>query len=73
MFGLQGWEIPLILFLALLIFGPTKLPQLARSVAQAIQEFRNASKQVQKEVADAIEEGSKAESPKQAAGTTKTT
>lgn len=39
----QGIE-PLLLFLiVLLIFGPTKLPQLARGLGQAIYEFRRAS------------------------------
>ncbi len=39
----QGFE-PILLFLiVLLIFGPTKLPQLARGLGQAIYEFRKAS------------------------------
>ncbi|NOZ88851.1 MAG: twin-arginine translocase TatA/TatE family subunit [Crenarchaeota archaeon] len=41
--SLQGFE-PILLFLiVLLIFGPTKLPQLARGLGQAIYEFRKAS------------------------------
>lgn len=41
MFRQFGWlEILLILLIALLIFGPSKLPQLGRSIGKAIREFR---------------------------------
>lgn len=41
MFRQFGWlEILLILLIALLIFGPSKLPQLAKSLGKAIREFR---------------------------------
>ncbi|HIP66097.1 MAG TPA: twin-arginine translocase TatA/TatE family subunit [Pyrodictium sp.] len=40
---LQGWEPIIILAIILLIFGPTKLPQLARGLGQALYEFRRAS------------------------------
>ncbi len=39
----QGMEWVLIFLIILLIFGPTKLPQLARGLGQAIYEFRRAS------------------------------
>ena len=50
MFGsFQGLE-PLLIFLAiLLIFGPSKLPQLARGLGQAIYEFRKASQGITEE------------------------
>ena len=35
-------ELLIIFGVALLIFGPTKLPQLGRSVGQSIQEFKKA-------------------------------
>jgi len=36
-----GWmEILIILLIVLLIFGPSKLPQLAKSIGKAIREFR---------------------------------
>ncbi|HIP85367.1 MAG TPA: twin-arginine translocase TatA/TatE family subunit [Pyrodictium sp.] len=41
--GLQGWEPLIILVAILLIFGPTKLPQLARGLGQALYEFKKAS------------------------------
>ncbi len=41
MFRQFGWmELLLVLVIALLIFGPSKLPQLARSLGKAIREFR---------------------------------
>lgn len=39
----QGWEPIIILAIILLIFGPTKLPQLARGLGQALYEFKRAS------------------------------
>jgi len=39
----QGWEPIIILAVILLIFGPTKLPQLARGLGQALYEFKRAS------------------------------
>ncbi|RUM45606.1 MAG: twin-arginine translocase TatA/TatE family subunit [Desulfurobacterium sp.] len=43
MFGLGTQELLLIFAIALLIFGPKKLPELARSTGKAIREFRKAS------------------------------
>lgn len=39
----QGFEWVIILLVILLIFGPTKLPQLARGIGQALWEFKRAS------------------------------
>ena len=38
--GMGVWEIGLIVFLALLLFGSRKLPQLARDLGSGITEFR---------------------------------
>lgn len=35
-----GWELILIVFVLLLIFGSTKLPQLARGMGKSINEFK---------------------------------
>jgi len=44
MFGsLGGPELLLILVLALLIFGPRKLPEIGRTVGRSLAEFRKAS------------------------------
>ncbi|MEL7367396.1 MAG: twin-arginine translocase TatA/TatE family subunit [Myxococcota bacterium] len=43
MFGLSFWEIGVILIIALVILGPKKLPELAKSLGKGIREFRNAT------------------------------
>lgn len=50
MFGLGTPEILLILFVALLLFGPTKLPDLARSLGKSVREFRKAVREVQESI-----------------------
>lgn len=46
MLGRIGWmELVLILVLALIIFGPGKLPDVARAVGKSIGEFRKATKE----------------------------
>ena len=47
MFGTLGMqEIVVIFILALLLFGPKKLPELGRTVAKALTEFRRASNEL---------------------------
>jgi TatA/E family protein of Tat protein translocase len=43
-FGLGIGEVLLILIVVLLVFGPTKLPDLARTMGKAMAEFRKASR-----------------------------
>jgi sec-independent protein translocase protein TatA len=40
MFGLGMQELIIILVIALLIFGPTKLPQIGSGLGRAIRDFR---------------------------------
>jgi len=40
------WEILLILAVALIIFGPAKLPELGRSIGNGLKEFRKATKEL---------------------------
>ena len=42
-FGLGIWEIGAILVVALLVFGPSKLPELARNLGRGLREFRKAT------------------------------
>ena len=39
MFGIGGFELFLILLFGFLIFGPDKLPQLAKTIGMAVQKF----------------------------------
>ena len=43
-------EIFVIFFVMLLIFGPEKLPEIARNIGKGIRQLRDASNQVKKEV-----------------------
>ena len=40
----QGWELILIIFVILLLFGAAKLPQLARGTGQALRIFKAETK-----------------------------
>ena len=42
MFGVGGWELFLIFLIVLLVFGAKRLPEIARSLGKATQEFKRA-------------------------------
>jgi len=44
MFGLGGWELAIILFIILLIFGVGKLPELGGGIGKAIKNFKKSIK-----------------------------
>ncbi|MBI2569315.1 MAG: twin-arginine translocase subunit TatB [Candidatus Schekmanbacteria bacterium] len=44
--GLGIWEIVVILIVALVVVGPRKLPDVARTVGKSLAEFRRAAAQV---------------------------
>jgi len=52
-FGLP--ELGVILLIALIIFGPSRLPQIGRSVGKAIREFRESSTEVTKAIREGVE------------------
>lgn len=43
MFGIGMWELLIVFVVALLIFGPKRLPDLARTLGKGLAEFRRAS------------------------------
>ncbi len=50
MFGLGIWEIALILVVALLVLGPEKLPDAAKSLGKALNDFKRAGEDIRREV-----------------------
>ncbi|MGF1483797.1 MAG: twin-arginine translocase TatA/TatE family subunit [Opitutales bacterium] len=54
------WEVVIILAVVLLIFGPKKLPELARGVAKSIKEFKKASSEVEENIRDGLNEAERA-------------
>ncbi len=55
MFGLGGQELLLILFVILLFFGPSKLPELARGLGRGMREFKKAQADLENEFHKAVE------------------
>jgi len=54
--GLGGPEMLLIMFIVLLLFGPKRLPELAKGLGKSIREFKKAASGVEEEVRRAMEE-----------------
>jgi sec-independent protein translocase protein TatA len=50
------WEIAIVLVIALLIFGPKKLPDLGQSLGKSIRGFKQGMKESQDELAQAVAE-----------------
>lgn len=56
MFGpLGGPELVLILVLALIVFGPRRLPEIGKSMGRLLAEFRKASQDFQRTIEDEVE------------------
>lgn len=50
-------ELFIVLIIALVIFGPSKLPSLGKSLGQAIREFRNGAKEITSDDKEKIGQG----------------
>jgi sec-independent protein translocase protein TatA len=50
-------ELILIFVVALLVFGPKKLPELGKSLGRGLAEFKKASEDLKKTIEDEIEQG----------------
>ncbi len=47
-----GMELVLIVLVVLIFFGAKKIPELARGLGKGIREFKDATKEVKKEIED---------------------
>jgi sec-independent protein translocase protein TatA len=63
------WEIAIVLILALLIFGPKKLPDLGSSLGRSITGFRKGLKESTEEVKSALKEDVTADTKTEATAT----
>ena len=50
MFGIGPLELTVILVVALLVMGPKKLPELARTLGRGLAEFRRASNDLKRSI-----------------------
>jgi TatA/E family protein of Tat protein translocase len=55
--GIGGPELLIVLLVVLLVFGPRKIPEIARMMGKGMREFRRLSTEFQRElnIADALE------------------
>ena len=50
MFGFGGQELAIILVIILVVFGPSQIPKMARSIGQAMREFKKAQREINDEI-----------------------
>jgi sec-independent protein translocase protein TatB len=60
MFGIGGQEIVIIALLVLVIFGPSKLPQMARDLGRFVSEARRSIDEFKEELTAASDEDDEA-------------
>lgn len=55
-FNMNSWEVLVVVFLILLLFGGKKIPELARGLGKGIREFNNAKNSIESEIKDGMRE-----------------
>jgi len=56
MFNVGPTELMIILVLALIVFGPKKLPEMGKSIGKGLSEFRKAQADIKREIRDGMNE-----------------
>ena len=54
MFGIGGFELFIILLFAFLIFGPDKLPEMAKTLGVALNKFKQAQEEMKAVINDEV-------------------
>lgn len=57
--GFGGWQILLIVFIALLIYGPARMIQIARSLGKMVYNFRKITSEMSNQLSKEMEEQKK--------------
>lgn len=55
MFGIGGGELIFIIFIALMLFGSDKIPDIARTMGKAMSQLKNATNEIKSEIAKSAE------------------
>jgi TatA/E family protein of Tat protein translocase len=63
MFGIGAPEIIVIIVLALIVFGPKKIPEIANALGKSINEFKKGTREVEASFRREIEAGSEPAKP----------
>jgi sec-independent protein translocase protein TatA len=50
MFGIGGGELILIIFIALMLFGSDKIPEIARAIGKGMAQLKNATNEIKSEI-----------------------
>ncbi|MGV3698048.1 Sec-independent protein translocase subunit TatA/TatB [Flavobacterium sp.] len=56
MFGIGGGELIFIIFIALMLFGSDKIPDVARTMGKAMAQFKNATNEIKSEIQKGVDE-----------------
>lgn len=63
MFGIGAPEVIVIIVLALVVFGPKKIPEIANALGKSINEFKKGTREVETSFRREIEAGSEPTKP----------
>ena len=61
MFGIGPMELVIVLIIALVIFGPKKIPEIANALGKSINEFKRGSRDIEASVRKELEAGDDAD------------
>lgn len=69
MFGIGGGELMFIIFIALMLFGSDKIPDIARALGKGMAQLKNATNEIKSEIHKGVEANGMGDSIKELTGT----